>query len=557
MAKHRSPDRTWPWLVAAAGLAFAVTAAAWVDHITSRGTVVAQNVVFNGTDVSGLTLAEATRVVQARMSQVLATPVLIDTGAGLADFAAGDLGFHYDSSSVVSTMMWARHDGDPLERLVAWASSPLKPVQVDDVVRLDPGRAMATLADDDRMVPVDPVEPLITSQGSSEIRVIPGEDGSALDLDDLVDKLRATSVTSGSVQLQGARVLASPSVTDQQAEALGAQLNELTKDGIEVFVGQARVSLSPGRVRQHIHAEAQDGEIEVTVDTAGLHLALERTLTRPVGPHTNPTFEVVDDEVTVVSLGEPPPVCCDPDSVQVMAELLQTGNAGPFWVDSRTSTEPQHVAWAEGRDVVEKVGEFTTRYNCCESRVTNIHLIADLTRGAYLLPGETLSLNQHVGERTRERGFVGGGAIRAGRLQSEVGGGVSQFATTIFNAAFFAGLDFIEYQSHSIYFSRYPYGREATISSPAPDLVLANNTDYPVLIWTSYDATSVTVSMYSTQHIEVEQVAQRRFPRNRCTYVETDRQRVYPDGSVVIDTVEANYRPGEGLDCQGRPLPRS
>src|SRR5690606_41819913 len=67
---------------------------------------------------------------------------------------------------------------------------------------------------------------------------------------------------------------------------------------------------------------------------------------------------------------------------------------------------------------------------------------------------------------------------RSSDLVPTVGGGVSQFATTLFNAAFFAGFDFLDYQSHSIYFSRYPYGREATISWPAPDLKIQNTTDY-------------------------------------------------------------------------------
>ena len=60
--------------------------------------------------------------------------------------------------------------------------------------------------------------------------------------------------------------------------------------------------------------------------------------------------------------------------------------------------------------------------------------------------------------------------IRRFLPREAVGGGISQFATTLFNAAFFAGLDIPEYQSHSIYITRYPYGREATLSYPAPDL---------------------------------------------------------------------------------------
>jgi vancomycin resistance protein YoaR len=181
--------------------------------------------------------------------------------------------------------------------------------------------------------------------------------------------------------------------------------------------------------------------------------------------------------------------------------------------------------------------------------------MADIVRGYYLVPGQIVSLNEYVGPRTREKGFVAAGAIRSGHLVPEVGGGVSQFATTIFNAAYFAGLDFVQYQAHSLYFSRYPYGREATISDPAPDLVIENTTEYPVLIWTSYTGSSITVSMYSTKNIEVEQVATRTSRRAQCTYVETDRERVYADGRTEIDTFWALYRPADGIDCNGNRIP--
>jgi hypothetical protein len=61
--------------------------------------------------------------------------------------------------------------------------------------------------------------------------------------------------------------------------------------------------------------------------------------------------------------------------------------------------------------------------------------------------------------------------------------------------------------------------------------------------------------MYSTKNIEVVELGQRVSRRNRCTHVETDRQRTYLDGTVVVDTFEANYRPGEGLDCSGNRIP--
>src|SRR5690606_29940826 len=145
---------------------------------------------------------------------------------------------------------------------------------------------------------------------------------------------------------------------------------------------------------------------------------------------------------------------------------------------------------------------------------------------------------------------------RSSDLVPTVGGGVSQFATTLFNAAFFAGFDFLDYQSHSIYFSRYPYGREATISWPAPDLVIENTTDYPALIWPTYTDTSITVSIYSTKSVQVEDVGQEVSPARQCTRVDTHRLRTYDDGRQVEDSVFATYRPGEGFDCNGNPTTR-
>jgi len=141
------------------------------------------------------------------------------------------------------------------------------------------------------------------------------------------------------------------------------------------------------------------------------------------------------------------------------------------------------------------IGEFTTYHKCCESRVTNIHLIADAVDGVVVPSGETWSLNDHVGRRTTAKGYVPAGAIVGGELVAEVGGGTSQFATTIYNAIFFAGLEDIYHRPHSIYFSRYPLGREATLGWTLPDIVFRNDTEYPVSIDTSYTSTSITVKL--------------------------------------------------------------
>ena len=198
-----------------------------------------------------------------------------------------------------------------------------------------------------------------------------------------------------------------------------------------------------------------------------------------------------------------------------------------------------------------QVKSFTTYYGCCEPRVTNIHHIADAVRGTIVKPGETFSLNGRVGKRTTAKGYVEAGVIYNGVHATDVGGGVSQFSTTLFNAAFFAGMDFVEYQSHTIHFDRYPFGREATLGWEHPDQKWKNTTPYGVMIWTSYTDTSVTVTLWSTQNVYGQQTAQTTAKVGPCTRVRTERTRTWADGHTSIDHVGSIYRPAEGVSCPG------
>ncbi|MEU7829941.1 VanW family protein [Nonomuraea sp. NPDC049129] len=125
--------------------------------------------------------------------------------------------------------------------------------------------------------------------------------------------------------------------------------------------------------------------------------------------------------------------------------------------------------------IKEKVSSFTTRHPCCAPRVTNIHRIADIVDGYVVKPGETFSLNGLVGKRDKARGFVEAPMILNNRFVNDVGGGVSQFATTMFNAVFFGGFQDVQHTPHQYYISRYPAGRESTVSFPQPDFRWRND----------------------------------------------------------------------------------
>ncbi|MBL0205427.1 MAG: VanW family protein [Candidatus Microthrix sp.] len=164
----------------------------------------------------------------------------------------------------------------------------------------------------------------------------------------------------------------------------------------------------------------------------------------------------------------------------------------------------------------------------------------------YIPPGGSFSVNDFVGQRTEEKGFVSAPVIEDGVFTKDTGGGISQYATTLFNASFFAGLDIPRYKAHSVYISRYPFGREATLAYPGVDLKISNPSPYGVMIWPTYTDTSITVSLYSTKWANADQTAQTGEKEGegglRCGNITTQRTTtVIATGAATNDTFNASY----------------
>jgi vancomycin resistance protein YoaR len=160
--------------------------------------------------------------------------------------------------------------------------------------------------------------------------------------------------------------------------------------------------------------------------------------------------------------------------------------------------------------VKEVVGEFTTGGFAPESG-TNIRVVAQKVNGAIVKPGETFSLNGFTGPRGTAQGYVEAGVIKDGAPGREVGGGISQFATTLYNASYFAGMKDTEHKEHSYYISRYPAAREATVfqnhnGSSVIDLKFTNDTDTGVAIQTIWSPSDITIRLWGTKKYTVESV---------------------------------------------------
>ena len=266
-----------------------------------------------------------------------------------------------------------------------------------------------------------------------------------------------------------------------------------------VTVGTPRgnVAVSPTAIAKSLVMTGDaGGRITPRVDPAKLRAALGSALSKV---ETAPREAKVSGDRVVASTGGQV-VDLDRLATDLLPVLPKTA---PRVVTAAMKTVEPKTTDAEltALGIKERVSTFTTHFTggLSSPRSKNIVQAAKEVDGAIVEPGETFSLNGHTGPRGYKEGYLDAPVIVDGKLTPGVGGGISQFTTTLFNASYYAGLQDVEHKPHSYWFSRYPSVIESTIFYPSLDLKFRNNTDYGVLIDTSYTEDSITVSMWSTR----------------------------------------------------------
>lgn len=288
---------------------------------------------------------------------------------------------------------------------------------------------------------------------------------------------------------------AAPVVSTEEAEIAAGRIERLLEEPRRVRFADATSTLTPTRLRALVRTERRDGGLTVKLDAKGLAASLRLRLGRYEVPARDASFAVNGNRARVVPSRPGRALDLERIARSLTSNLASTVHLARFTVAQPSFTTKQ----AEALGITELVSEFTTYYPCCAPRVTNIQRGAQIMDGTIVRPGERFSLNEALGKRTRERGFVEAPQIFNGRLEDAVGGGVSQIATTTYNAAFFAGVQIIEHQPHEFYISRYPMGREATVSWGGPELIWRNDWPAAILVKAYADSDSITVRLYSSK----------------------------------------------------------
>ncbi len=413
-------------------------------------------------------------------------------------FSAGDVQLVLDPAAVyldidepalVEGVTQAGRSGNPLAQAFGFVARRFRPDVIEPTVTFDDA-ALGTVVDGWVIqVAGGSSGGGLQLQGTIVVGIDP-QVGNRLDataaLDAAVVALR-TGVTSN----QPLPVAEATAVQDPAAIAAAIEQARMLLDGpVTILAPGVVLPLFPEDLAQTLVVTPRGTGLAVVVDPTRLQTVLGNDLSALEALPRNASIDLGSGQAVV--LASQPGRRLD---VVALAAALSSGatEVTATFTDIPAETTTDELA---ALGIKEEISRFTTIHPAGEPRVTNIHRMCDLVQDTVVMSGDTFSLNTVAGQRTEARGFVAAPAIDAGEFVEEVGGGVSQFSTTLFNAVLKGGYDLREHQPHSYWLSRYPKGLEATLSWPHPDLVWVNDFETPVLVHCAYDATTITVVLF-------------------------------------------------------------
>jgi vancomycin resistance protein YoaR len=419
-------------------------------------------------------------------------------GSHLA-FQPKTVGFSVNAESSAARALAAGRSGGILARFSAFVARRFRPEALPLELDFDPTQLSRVLDSwQGASIKDPPFAGGISVTGTTVAPLYP-HSGTRLDRLRVADQLRR-AITSGSQSEPLATRVEAPAVDRSEVERLVAQAQGMLSSDIVLSTsdGTRHLQLTAAQVATVLKAEpdAASGKLALGCASEATKQLLDPERAALEQQPENARFVIDAQDHVHVEPGHSGLILNDRVvALAVCAAAASQSKKGELPFDSGIQPALSTEA-AEHSGIVGLMGTYTTRHACCQPRVQNIHHIADLLDGTFVRPGETFSVNQLIGPRTVKNGFRPAPSIEDGDMVDTVGGGVSQFATTLFNALFYGGYDILERQPHSYWFTRYPMGYDATLSYPHPDIIFKNDTDAAALIKTQYTDTTITVKIY-------------------------------------------------------------
>ena len=487
------PRRRWPWVVATLG---ALGVAGYGALALSAGSKTPGDTVIGGVQVGGMTHDEATVALQKGLQDKASAKIPVRFGEESIQLDPSTSGLGVDYAKSLDGLTGVTVNPATLyDRLTGSIDRP-------PALLLDQEKLTAAITTGAAAIADKPVNAQLT-YADGAATVTPGVDGQGADA-----AATAEAVAKGWLVVEpinGVLATTEPNITTGEAESAKTEIADKIVSGpLVVKVGEESFKVSPAALAKGVTFAAKDGALAPVYDAKTLIAAVRRA---------GEKAEVLraGKDAVVTSADGSFKVAPSVDGLDIDAEAAPAAIEAALVSAERIAQIPGKAAPAKFTTAEAKaslptgvISTFTTQFPYSPDRTHNITLAARALNGVYVAPGETFSLNEHLGQRTPEKGYRGAPVIYNGRLAKDYGGGISQVSTTLFNAIFFSGARIDEYHPHSFYISRYPEGREATISWPDVDNRFTNTTKGGILITTKVTSNAITVTFQGKKTWDIE-----------------------------------------------------
>jgi len=509
-ASRSGATRPWP-TIAAALIAVVLVLAVAVDAFASAGRV-HPGVTVAGVRVGGMTPSVATAELAKQLPAKATEPVTVVYGEKSWKVAPADIALSFDAPALTAQAMAVGREGgfakSVTQRFSAWfgkarlsASGNADPVKMNKM--LD---AVAQTTN----VPARDAEVEITDTSAA---VKPSADGVELKRDELSQAILAAYTTDRRT-INAPVQTALPKISNAAAESAKSVASKMMSAPLTVTYGGKLWTFSPADIGKMMtfqsveptgsaaRAGSKTWKLVPLVDEAQTAKTIAPKLGAAVGtPAKDAQFKTSGGSVTIVPSKDGVGADLGLLATDITRALKDSTNTSRTVVIQTTVVAPKLTTQkAREMGVKERISTFTTTYDGSnEPRTNNIHTLGNALDGKLVAPGATFSFNGAVGERTAAKGYQEAPAIVKGKLVPQLGGGICQVGTTLFNTAFFAGVPIPDRTNHSFYIAHYPTGRDATVSWGGPDLKWKNDTKDWILVSVAYTNDSITISFYGTK----------------------------------------------------------
>jgi vancomycin resistance protein YoaR len=468
-------------------------------------TTLAKGVTIDGVDVGGMEANDARALLQKRSDRLQGRPVVFVAGGRSFAIRPLELGVEPDWKSAVAA---AQRQGDGFGPLRGFKRLDVQVFGTDITppTSVLSGALQYQLSLIAKEVDRAPRDAAVVRRGLNVV-VVPARPGRKLDraaaARTIVHELASLERTNAQVNLPFR--VTPPDVRAAALARAARQARRALSAPVRLQLGKTRWLVSRSKLARLLQLPAE-GRTSLAVAGTAAEQWLVKLGKRVEKPPKDATFGVDGDHVYVI----PAKPGTRLDALGTAEALLAA--ALKRRPELRIARLPVHEAQAKLSTEAARamrirgiVGSYTTEYGGIANRIHNVQLVAHLVDGALIAPGATFSFNRTTGERNAAKGFLEAPVIVNGELTTGLGGGVCQVSTTVFNAAFEAGLRITERTNHALYISHYPQGRDATVDYPGIDLKFVNDTGNWLLLRTFVSSSSLTVNLYGTpQHRRVE-----------------------------------------------------